>query len=308
MRPVTFALLCGLCSSSAHALGPSVTEWASSLANPPYTLADTKAVSPTSNNLNAVHGRGRPNTPGLTSQEVWAVGDNGTIIYYDGVSGNWVAQASGTTAHLRAVYIYPTNKLVGGVNIAGWACGDGGTLLKLTQSGASYSWNCANCPTGACAFTQGGGYHICADMLSIFPADQSTNTTHLFLVGNAMCGCKTSAFNPDVPPCPPFGDNPLLMDLDTSTTIWKEVKNGTSPYDLSVAAWPSAYDCNLGRMYTGLISDATGPASKPAIAGFALDSSWYRFHMNLSNSTWAPPGGAQVQEPACNPSPPYPAY
>jgi len=313
MRPARLVLLCGLCSSVARALGPTATDWQSSLADLPYTAAgDVKATCPSSvtGNLNAVHGRGRPNVPGATSGEVWAVGDTGTIIYYNGV-GPWVTQASGTTANLRAVYIYPSDVTVGGAKIAGWACGDGGTLLMLTDLGGGtgpYSWSCANCPAGACLAGQGGPLHICADMLGFFAADPTSPTTHLFITGAAMCGCNPGPTGPDPGPCPPFGANPLLLDLDTTTITWKPVKTGTAPYDLNTVTWPSAYNCNLGRSYCGLISSDAGPASAPANAGFALDSSWYRFHMNLTGATWNQPSGSQVQEPACNPSPPYPAY
>jgi regulation of enolase protein 1 (concanavalin A-like superfamily) len=51
---------------------------------------------------------------------LWAVGDNGTILKGDGTS--WTAQTSGTTQHLRAVWGTSATSL--------WAVGDGGTLLK----------------------------------------------------------------------------------------------------------------------------------------------------------------------------------
>jgi regulation of enolase protein 1 (concanavalin A-like superfamily) len=51
---------------------------------------------------------------------LWAVGDNGTILKGDGTS--WTAQTSGTTQHLRAVWGTSTTNL--------WAVGDGGTILK----------------------------------------------------------------------------------------------------------------------------------------------------------------------------------
>lgn len=51
---------------------------------------------------------------------LWAVGDNGTILKGDGT--NWTAQTSGTTQHLRAVW--------GGSATNLWAVGDNGIILK----------------------------------------------------------------------------------------------------------------------------------------------------------------------------------
>lgn len=51
---------------------------------------------------------------------LWAVGDNGTILKGDGTT--WTAQTSGTTQHLRAVWGTSATNL--------WAVGDGGTVLK----------------------------------------------------------------------------------------------------------------------------------------------------------------------------------
>lgn len=51
---------------------------------------------------------------------IWAVGDNGTILKGDG--STWTAQTSGTIQHLRAVWGTSTTNL--------WAVGDGGTILK----------------------------------------------------------------------------------------------------------------------------------------------------------------------------------
>jgi Calx-beta domain/PKD domain len=50
---------------------------------------------------------------------LWAVGDNGTILKGDGTS--WAAQTSGTTEHLRAVWGTSTTSV--------WAVGDAGTIL-----------------------------------------------------------------------------------------------------------------------------------------------------------------------------------
>lgn len=50
---------------------------------------------------------------------LWAVGDNGTILKGDGT--NWTAQTSGTTEHLRAVW--------GSSGTSVWAVGDAGVIL-----------------------------------------------------------------------------------------------------------------------------------------------------------------------------------
>ncbi len=303
MRLGRLVLLLGLCTSAAWALGPSSTDWRSSAADV-YGAGDAMAVCPVAENLNAVAGRGRPNLPGGGSSEVWAVGDNGTILYFNGAS--WVSQASGVTAHLRAVYIYQADITAGGKLVAGWACGDGGTLLKLTHP-AGYVWEIANNPAGACAPGQGGPMHICSDMLAIFPADRDAASTHLFITGQAMCGCGGGPAGPDEPAaqCPPFGANPLLLDLNMTSTIWAEVKTGSAPYTVNTTTWPAAWRCDIGIAYTGLISDASGPAVTPATSGFVLDSSWYRQHLNLVTTTWGPPGGAQTQ---CTPGTGNPAY
>jgi hypothetical protein len=51
---------------------------------------------------------------------LWAVGDNGTILKGDGT--NWTPQTSGTTQHLRAVWGTSATNL--------WAVGDNGVILK----------------------------------------------------------------------------------------------------------------------------------------------------------------------------------
>ena len=60
---------------------------------------------------------------GTTSASVWAVGDNGVILFFNGTS--WAAQSSGTTSALRGVW--GSN----GTNI--FACGDGGIILRSTN-------------------------------------------------------------------------------------------------------------------------------------------------------------------------------
>lgn len=73
-------------------------------------------VSPTTQNLNGVSYNG---------SSVLAVGDVGTIVRYDPVSG-WVLNASATTNKLRAVALTGSQ--------AAWAVGSAGTILRLTGS------------------------------------------------------------------------------------------------------------------------------------------------------------------------------
>src|SRR3569832_2924384 len=57
---------------------------------------------------------------GIHSNDVWVVGDSGTILKWDGSS--WTTQASGTTRSLFAVRGVDTNNV--------WAVGEDGTILK----------------------------------------------------------------------------------------------------------------------------------------------------------------------------------
>lgn len=61
--------------------------------------------------------------------EAYAVGDNGTILYWDGTI--WAVVASGTTETLTGITYDDNGDL--------WICGDNGTLLKSTDYGVT--WN-----------------------------------------------------------------------------------------------------------------------------------------------------------------------
>ncbi len=73
----------------------------------------------------AAQASGTPNTLrgtwGSDAGNVWAVGDGGTILKWDG--STWSAQTSTTTNALRAVWGTAVNSI--------WAVGDGGTILKF---------------------------------------------------------------------------------------------------------------------------------------------------------------------------------
>jgi hypothetical protein len=59
---------------------------------------------------------------GRSADSVWAVGDNGTITYWNG--SNWTPQVSGVSENLRAVWVTQ-----GSV----WVAGTNGTVLRLQQ-------------------------------------------------------------------------------------------------------------------------------------------------------------------------------
>ncbi len=66
----------------------------------------------------------------LNSTNLWAVGDNGTILKT--VDGNtWTKLNSGTTSYLYGVYFFDAN--------IGWAVGSNGTILKSTNGGSTWT-------------------------------------------------------------------------------------------------------------------------------------------------------------------------
>lgn len=91
---------------------------------PPPPDASTPAgwtvlAAGTTANLNAVNG--------VSDTAVWAVGDRGTILHWDGAS--LTAEASGTTANLRGVWAVDANDV--------YAVGDSGTILA--RSGGTWA-------------------------------------------------------------------------------------------------------------------------------------------------------------------------
>jgi hypothetical protein len=75
--------------------------------------------NPSTHGLRGVHGR--------AADDVYAVGDGGTILHYNGVA--WTAMASGTTASLRAIWVRGPDDV--------FAVGQGGTILHLDSVGWS---------------------------------------------------------------------------------------------------------------------------------------------------------------------------
>ncbi len=96
----------------------------------------TSVTSPTSTNLNAVcivnNATGSDGTNDLTLLNAWAVGDGGTIVFWDGMS--WTTVTSPTSANLYSVaFTNPTN---------GWAVGgSGNTGVILHYNGTWSEWN-----------------------------------------------------------------------------------------------------------------------------------------------------------------------
>lgn len=78
-------------------------------------------VSNTAQNLNHVYGFG--------AYQTWAVGDNGTIVYWNGQ--RWTQQSSGTTSKLLKVW--------GASAASVWIVGLNGTLLNSTNGGQTWT-------------------------------------------------------------------------------------------------------------------------------------------------------------------------
>jgi hypothetical protein len=102
---------------------------------------------------------------GSSSSDVWAVGDSGTILHYQG--GKWSSVTSGTTDDLNAVFGMSAAKI--------WAVGAGGTILHYNGLG----WS---------AQTSGVSNNL-------FGIWGSTATGDLYVVGGAgtILHCDTSS-------------------------------------------------------------------------------------------------------------------
>ena len=87
-----------------------------SIPTPPAVVAPAgwTVLAAGSTNLNAVNG--------YSDSAVWAVGDQGTIVRWDGASLTF--ETSGTTSNLRGVWAVDADHV--------YAVGDGGTILERT--------------------------------------------------------------------------------------------------------------------------------------------------------------------------------
>lgn len=63
---------------------------------------------------------------------LWAVGSSGAIQHFDNGPFTWTSQPSGTAVTLRAVLVPPTGNDL-------WVVGDGGTVLRTTNLGGTWS-------------------------------------------------------------------------------------------------------------------------------------------------------------------------
>ncbi|MEK7477441.1 MAG: FlgD immunoglobulin-like domain containing protein [Candidatus Coatesbacteria bacterium] len=274
------------------ALGPSATEWRDALGSCGAIDTMTQAPAWAPVRLNAVHGRSRPNGGVVvTNKDIWAVGDAGNIIYFDGTK--WVQQAAPAAMDpltaLRAVFIYQSNVTVGADQVAGWAAGDHGTVLRLTENTpGSYVWKCENCPVDCgpppTVTTGGGGFNLCATVYDIFPSDSNDVNAPVFFTGEAQC-----RWYPDGSCQAPFGDAMTLFFFKPGMAGWQEAWGNSAcasaPYYIADASWINAYNCTNGVTFTGVISQATAGMGT---AGGALDSGYLRFSTGLTGNQWAP--------------------
>lgn len=72
---------------------------------------------------------------GTDASNIWAVGDKGTILHWDGTS--WLSQTSQTTRHLKSVWASSTANI--------WAVGEATILLKEGRS----DWSVNDAPSGS---------------------------------------------------------------------------------------------------------------------------------------------------------------
>ena len=250
-----------LFTSTAEALGPSGSDWVDS-------TGDLKAVCvgcPGSYVLNAVHGKSRPDSNNASASPLWAVGNAGLILKFDGT--NWKTQPSPTAKNLYDVYINPDG--------TGWACGEGGTIIYLNGAG---NWSCSNCPNGNCVtITGGGALRTCSDLYEIFPAEPYGSCTTLFIVGGSECDG----------PEPVYGILPTT--LYWNGTQWKKLTydpgacapnkyvsypgGACEPYGVDQS---SLYNCGFAEIYSGAMGLING-SYRGMIFGYSLKPGFQRY-------------------------------
>lgn len=305
---VTAALL--VCPHDLPAVGPSSTEWEDAAGT--FTTGQngntTDVQNPAGpNHLNAVHGRSRPNGGTVMTNNVWAVGDGGTLLYYNG--GTWSQEPSPVGVNLYDVYILPTPNVAN--NVAGWAVGEQGTIIRLPAAG---NWVCdVNFCPATCGAGEGGTLNICATLYEIVPVDPTSPDSDLFVVGTAQCDPPDSG-----PPPGGGGANPTILWYDSSANTWTKLKTGIPTYPLNLASWSNQFLCEncglcvpvnnpgyMGNFFTGLITDFSGPGTPTA--GGAFESSRIRVHMWFNGVNWASQSGISCMSP-CGAAGPFPNY
>jgi hypothetical protein len=158
----------------------------------------TEMTSGTTAGLNAIWG--------VDGSNIYAVGDSGTIIHYDGSS--WSSMSSGTTAGLNAIWGADNNNI--------YAAGDSGTVIRYngsswtamssgTATGLNAIWGADNTNiyaagasgtiiryNGSSWSSMSGGTDV--DLYSIW----GTGSTHIFAAGGSgvILNYDGAAFNP----------------------------------------------------------------------------------------------------------------
>ncbi len=314
MRWVLLAGAALIRAGDAAALGPCASDWHDSAGGACIGAADAKAIYPgAAADLQAVAGRSRPDAGVVTTSGVWAVGTNGKIIYFNGVSwaDHTITPGSPTTETLNDVYIYPTDVSVGGQWVAGWIVGDGGTVIRIVETSPGsgvFSYVCENCPAGSCGNGAGGPLNTCADLYDIFPADHNSAATGLFFTGWANC----SGAPDNTAPTPFALGVPTLYYFESGMTSWREISNDSNGvvnaclyapappsilfwHDMPGCSWGGGYTCAASGAMTGLITSNTGAL---ATSGAIFDNGANRRHLGLTPGgySWHDYGSSSSQD------------
>ena len=282
-----------LFASPAGAYGPSASDWLDATDVGPEAAKAACPTCPGSYVLNAVHGKSRPNLNNAAPNEIWAVGNAGLIVKFNGI--NWTPVTSPTTKNLYDVYINADG--------TGWAAGAGGTIIYLNGTG---NWVCSNCPNGSCGAGGGGTVRTCSDLYDIFPGDPYGNSTTLFIVGSTECSPPESSY--------------FMMPtvLYWTGTQWRKLTNDSAGCGASnfhtvplgagdcqpfgVEDSSSSHDCLLADMYTGVMSGY----NQGMIFGYSRKPGFQRYWPYLYNqpsSSWRKHSTGLVDMPCASPKP-----
>jgi len=283
--PAAVVLL--LTASAALALGPTSTDWVD------YpTDGDTQAECKGCGvyKLNAVHGRSRPDLTNPAVNDVWAVGDAGVILHFDGT--NWTPYAPKPTLQdLNDVYINADG--------TGWACGDQGTVLQLIAG----AWSCYNCPA-SCIAGGGGILHTCSNLYDIFPADAHGDSTSLFISGEGECNPPDSTLLYNMPTLLFWNGSSWQKLTDTPTGCGVNQYKGNPggaclPYGFVNPVASPMWTCPVPSksFYTGVMAGYK--------AGVIFESKGYfPLYFTSASSNWSKAGGLTI--PSCALG--YPAF
>jgi hypothetical protein len=299
--PVVLALFF---ASPARAIGPCATDWMDFSGSTPGIKAPSwpSDVTPpgavSGKRFNAIHGRSRPNGTTTDRNNVWAVGDDGVIIKFDGTNWNNVASPV-SDVNLYDVYILPKANADG---YMGFAVGERGTVLKMDSGGV---WSVVNHPAPGDCGTVGGAspINICATLYDIFPVDNENENTALMAIGQPQDippnDCST------VPACPAWGNEPTIL-MYIPGIGWSRLTSTPtgSGYRFNTFGWSFDYNASTPTSFTGIVTANTGPTSPTD--GAIFDSAYVRITIGLdgATSTWKKIGTGADAHPS-NPSPRY---